>query len=65
MAPDKNRPHPADIDGIVDEESVANRAGGRPPVERTSDDPGSQARAILEESEKRIAEGLHTSDPFG
>jgi hypothetical protein len=38
----------------LDTETIASRAGGRPPEERSSDDPEAQAKAILEESEERI-----------
>jgi hypothetical protein len=48
----------------VDSETVASRADGRPPDERSSDDPEAQARAILEESEERTAEGFRTSEPL-
>lgn len=34
------------------------------PRRTTSDHPEAQAQAILEESEERIAEGAHTSDPI-
>ena len=38
----------------LDTDVIATRAGGRPPEERSSDDPEAQAKAILEESEERI-----------
>jgi hypothetical protein len=46
-------------DESVDSETIASRAGGRPPEEGSSDDPEAQAKAILEESEERI----RASDP--
>ena len=39
---------PEDIGVGPDPESVATRAGGRPPKEASSDDPMAQAQAILE-----------------
>jgi hypothetical protein len=44
-------------------DDVATRAGGRPPEERSSDDPTAQAEAILQDSEDRIAEGADGSEP--
>jgi hypothetical protein len=44
-----------------DPKAVASRADGRPAEEASSDDPGAQAQAILEESEERIAEGARAS----
>jgi hypothetical protein len=43
-------------------DNVASRAEGRPPEERTSDDPEAQAEVILQESEDRTAEGADRSD---
>ncbi len=48
-------PDPLNVEAVK-AESVASRAGGRPPEEDSSDNPEAQARAILEESEDRIAE---------
>jgi hypothetical protein len=44
-----------------DPDEVASRAEGRPPEERSSDDPTGQAEVILEESEARIEEGAAKS----
>jgi hypothetical protein len=52
-----------DLDGHPRPDAVASRADGRPPVEAGSDDPGHQARVILEESEERTAAGAAKSDP--
>ena len=46
-----------------DSESIATRADGRLPEEASSDDPTAQAKAILEESEERMAEGAKGSEP--
>lgn len=54
---------PEDFGVAPDSESVATRAGCRPPEEASSDDPMAQAQAILEESEERMAEGAKDSDP--
>jgi ribosomal protein S16 len=53
-----------DSEGAIDPEAVASRADGRPAEEESSDNPEAQARAILEESEQRIADGAQTSDPI-
>jgi hypothetical protein len=53
MAPETTS-EPSSPDESVDAETIASRAGGRPPEERSSDDPEAQAKAILEESEERI-----------
>jgi hypothetical protein len=50
-------------DGIPSLQSVASRAGGRPPEEQTSDDPAEQAEVILEESEDRVLAGAEGSKP--
>jgi hypothetical protein len=41
----------------ADPEKVNSRAEGRPPEERSSDNPRLQAEAILEDSEDRLAQG--------
>jgi hypothetical protein len=68
MAPKGNQTGPRDSESLLggppDPEKVASRADGRPPEEASSDNPEAQARAILEESEDRIAAGAHTSDPI-
>jgi hypothetical protein len=51
------------IGGVPDADDVASRAAGRPPEERTSEDPTAQAEAVLHESEDRIAEGADGSAP--
>jgi hypothetical protein len=58
---------PADTDdeqlgGTPNPDSVASRAGGRPPEESSSDDPIEQAEVILQESEERVAEGSANSE---
>ena len=54
---------PEDFGVAPDPESVATRADGRLPEEASSDDPMTQAQAILEESEERMAEGAKDSEP--
>lgn len=51
---------------LPDPEEVARRAEGRPPEERSSEDPRAQAEAILQDSEDRISEGAERSErpPF-
>jgi hypothetical protein len=44
-------------------DEVASRAEGRPPEERSSEDPTSQAEAILEESEDRVSERAEEAEP--
>ena len=44
---------------------VANRAEGRPPEERSSEDPMGQAEAILQESEDRVSERAGRAEPRG
>ena len=44
-----------------DDEAVRTRADGRPSEEASSDDPKAQARAILEDSEERVAKGARAS----
>lgn len=46
-----------------DPDDVARRAEGRPPEERSSEDPTAQAEAILEDSEDRVSEGSERSMP--
>jgi hypothetical protein len=46
-----------DLDGQPDRDAVSSRASARPPEEESSEDPTSQAQAILKESEERIAQG--------
>jgi len=46
-----------------DPEAVESRAEGRPPEEASSDNPKAQAKAILEESEARMAERSTKSEP--
>jgi hypothetical protein len=45
-----------DDGGMTPQKSVKSRAEGRPPEEKSSDDARAQAKAILEESEERVAE---------
>ena len=52
-----------ELGGSPDPKAVASRADGRPPEEASSDDPGAQAQAILEESEERTADGARASAP--
>ena len=48
---------PREADGATpDPGEVASRAEGRPPEERSSEDPTGQAEAILQESEDRVSE---------
>lgn len=42
---------------------VASRAEGRPPEERSSEDPTGQAEAILQESEERVSERAGKAEP--
>ena len=51
------------IGGPPDPERVKSRADGRPLEEESSEDPAAQAEAILQESEDRIAEAAHGSEP--
>jgi hypothetical protein len=53
------------LDNGLTSESVAARAGGRPPEESDSDDPEEQAHAILEESEDRTVAGAEKSAETG
>jgi hypothetical protein len=46
-----------------DPDEVASRAEGRPPEERSSEDPTSQAEAILQESEDRVSERAGQAAP--
>lgn len=50
------------LGGAPDPDDVEHRAEGRPPEERSSEDPTAQAQAILQESEDRIAEGAEKAD---
>jgi hypothetical protein len=50
--------------GTPDPEDMTSRAEGRPPEEATSEDPAAQAEAILQESEDRIGEAAHGSEPI-
>ena len=52
------------LGGTPDADDVTSRAEGRPPEERSSDDPTEQAEAILQESEDRVAEGAEGSEPI-
>jgi hypothetical protein len=52
------------LGGEPDADNVTSRAEGRPPEERSSEDPAAQAEAILQESEDRIAEGADGSEPI-
>ena len=52
------------LGGTPSPDSVASRAGGRPPEEVSSDDPSEQAEAILQESEDRVTEGAEGSEPI-
>jgi hypothetical protein len=59
---DSGTPERDGADGLPPSpDMVANRADGRPPEERSSEDPEAQARAILEESEERIEDGARES----
>jgi hypothetical protein len=42
-------------------EAISSRASGRPPEEADSEDPETQARTILEESDDRVREGRSKS----
>jgi hypothetical protein len=68
MAHEGSRPSSQDPESELgnppDRKAVASRADGRPPEEASSDNPEAQAQAILEESEERIADGAHASDPI-
>jgi hypothetical protein len=48
-----------------DSGDVASRAEGRPPEERSSEDPAGQAEAILQESEERVSERAGSAEPTG
>jgi hypothetical protein len=50
------------LGGTPDPVEVEQRAEGRPPEERSSEDPAAQAQAILQESEDRIADGASKAD---
>ena len=52
------------LGGTPDADNVSTRAEGRPPKEETSEDPATQAEAILQESEDRIADGAEGSEPI-
>jgi hypothetical protein len=54
MSPDSSPTEP-------DPQAVSSRADGRPPEEASSDNPEAQAQAILEDSEKRTADGARAS----
>jgi hypothetical protein len=58
MSPDSSPPEP-------DPQAVSSRADGRPPEEASSDNPDAQAQAILEDSEKRTADGARASGEAG
>ncbi len=47
----------------MDNDRVDSRASGRPPEEADSDDPEDQARTILEDSDRRVADGEARSRP--
>jgi hypothetical protein len=68
MAPEGSGRNPqgpeSELGNPPDPNAVASRADGRPPEEASSENPEAQAKAILEDSEERIAEGAHTSDPI-
>jgi hypothetical protein len=64
MTDEADRRSSEDSEGAIDPEAVASRADGRPAEEESSDNPEAQARAILEESQQRIADGAHSSDPI-
>ena len=49
------------LGGAPDPEDVENRAEGRPPEERSSEDPLAQAETILQESENRLSEAAEGS----
>jgi hypothetical protein len=51
-----------ELDGEPTSEHVQSRAEGRPPEERSSENPVEQAEVILEESEERIAEESERSE---
>lgn len=51
-----------ELGDMPDDETVASRADGRPREEESSDDPKTQAQAILEDSERRISEAAKHSD---
>jgi hypothetical protein len=47
----------------IDDDKTSSRAEGRPPEEKASQDPTSQAEAILEDSEERIRSREAAADP--
>jgi hypothetical protein len=46
----------------IDESKASSRAEGRPPEEKASQDPRTQAEAILEDSEERTRSREATAD---
>jgi hypothetical protein len=50
------------VGGTPDPDDVKSRAEGRPPEERSSEDPTAQAEAVLQDSEDRISDGAERSD---
>lgn len=51
------------VGATPDSEEVASRAEGRPPEERSSEDPTAQAEAILQESEERVSDRADRAEP--
>lgn len=47
----------------IDENKTSSRAEGRPPEEKASQDPRTQAEAILEDSEERTRNRDAAADP--
>jgi len=47
----------------IDEDKTSSRAEGRPPEEKASQDPTTQAEAILEDSEERTRSREAAADP--
>ncbi|HEX4217450.1 MAG TPA: hypothetical protein VHZ02_03720 [Acidimicrobiales bacterium] len=52
-----------DDDRAIEETKAASRADGRPPEEKASQDPTTQAATILEESEARARSREAAAEP--
>jgi hypothetical protein len=50
------------VGGAPDPDDVKSRAAGRPPEERSSEDPTAQAETVLQDSEDRTSDGAERSD---
>ena len=60
---DRGRKSSGAGEDLPNPEAVASRADGRPPEEKSSDDPVAQSEAILKESEERVAKGAEKAKP--